>query len=683
MTVTATRTKRDTFEIAKPITVISRKKIEEKVANNVTDLLVEEPGVDVSGVSANQSKPVIRGERGSRILLMEDGIRMNSSRFDADLGGETTSLVDMQELDRVEVVRGPASVLYGSDAIGGVINLITRLPEYDINKSVFRGNLSYAYSSNSQNKGALNFFASTGRLGLRFSGNLRKVNDYTAPSGTFGEIVVNKDVTVMGTGVDDYGINFHLNYKLTEMSNISFKYSKYDSKDGGFGTVDAAEYGGDTSFTMDILYPVLKNDKFTLKYENSNLNLFLADYLSFTSYYKTNERQVNTNMFMDFGFMGAYMKIDSLKTTEIDTTGFRLELNKAVKNHLFTYGVDFSTEKSSSIYNATNEMKMFGPPSITEDNKSRMPDATYTTSGVFIQDDISLFNRASLILGVRYQHNATESKATPSLPDIELLKFTDQTVVGAANLVIGITDELKFILSTGKGFRSPNLVDRFYAGMAQGAIFVPNFELKAESSFNVDVGLKFRNRNFYFEGTYFNNTIKDGISMISIEDTPEGLEQVKMVNIDKMRKQGVELLGKVYFNFGLSLSTNYSKMRSNDLSDPNGDDNLVATFYSDKININLRYEPASKLFWVGYDLRIMGDQKDSLIENNVLGSFIPGYTVHSIYAGITLLKNSRFPQRVGIHINNLTNELYAEYSNARMFRPAPARTIALTWSTSF
>jgi len=79
----------------------------------------------------------------------------------------------------------------------------------------------------------------------------------------------------------------------------------------------------------------------------------------------------------------------------------------------------------------------------------------------------------------------------------------------------------------------------------------------------------------------------------------------------------------------------------------------------------------------------MGDQKDSLIENNVLGSFIPGYTVHSIYAGITLLKNSRFPQRVGIHINNLTNELYAEYSNARMFRPAPARTIALTWSTSF
>jgi hypothetical protein len=97
----------------------------------------------------------------------------------------------------------------------------------------------------------------------------------------------------------------------------------------------------------------------------------------------------------------------------------------------------------------------------------------------------------------------------------------------------------------------------------------------------------------------------------------------------------------------------------------------------------VRYDHPKRLFWVGYDLRINGEQKDVLLVQNPIGDIIPGFVVHSVSAGITLFKNSSFPQHLGIIIGNLTNVLYSEFSNASFFRPAPKRHIVLTWSTRF
>ena len=93
--------------------------------NNAADLLRDQPGVDVNGVGVNQARPVIRGQRGLRVLFLEDGLRMNNARRQTDFG-EITGLVDVDDVSSVEVVRGPMSVLYGSDAIGGVLNLVTK-----------------------------------------------------------------------------------------------------------------------------------------------------------------------------------------------------------------------------------------------------------------------------------------------------------------------------------------------------------------------------------------------------------------------------------------------------------------------------------------------------------------------------------------------------------------------------
>ena len=127
VTVTATRTATDVRNVAAPVLVMDSLVIRSQLANGVADLLRREPGVDVVGTGVNQTRPTIRGQRGQRILLLEDGMRLNNSRRQQDFG-EIPSLVDVDQLARVEVVRGPASVLYGTDAIGGVVNLITRAP---------------------------------------------------------------------------------------------------------------------------------------------------------------------------------------------------------------------------------------------------------------------------------------------------------------------------------------------------------------------------------------------------------------------------------------------------------------------------------------------------------------------------------------------------------------------------
>jgi hemoglobin/transferrin/lactoferrin receptor protein len=446
--VTATRTKRETFETPQPVSVVNRKKIEEIAPNNVTELLTELPGVDVNSVGANQSRPIIRGFRGQRILLMEDGIRMNNSRRQQDFG-EIPALVDVSEVDRVEVVRGPASVLYGSDAIGGVINIITKFPQYDLEGTEIHGNIGYRHgSADNQGKGIANINGHVGRLNFMISGNYRKAGNYMAPAGTFGDIELTEDTTVKDTGVEDHGINFQLNYNISMKTQVSFKYEYYNSKDAGFGFIEPEIYNPDSA-RIQIQYPMQKVNKYTFKYENRELAFVLADHFSLTVYHLNNERELSMNIYVKINSPifppGAAVEQVTENFTDVETLGFRLELNKGAKNHTFTYGIDFFQDNTVNTDYSMSQMLGFGFPMVEEDFTPQVPNARYRSVGAFIQDEISLFSRTSLILGLRYQNVNAKTKETAGLEGLPTENSTDQTVVGSANLIYGITDHLRLV----------------------------------------------------------------------------------------------------------------------------------------------------------------------------------------------------------------------------------------------
>lgn len=689
VTVTATRTKKDTFETPKPVSVVNRQKIQEKAPNTVTDLLKELPGVDVNGVGASQARPVVRGFRGQRILLLQDGIRMNNSRRQQDFGG-ITSMVDVDEVDRVEVVRGPASVLYGSDAIGGVVNMITRIPDYQPGSSSLHGNIGLRFSSaDKQGKYHANFNGNIGKFGYMFGGSFRKAGDYNASAGTFGNITLDEEVRVNDTGVSDNNINVMLSYNLSQQDQVSLKFENYHAMDAGFGFVEPDLYDPGSP-RIQINYPDQKVSKLTFKYVNHTLGFALADLVSLTAYSQSNQRTLGMNIFIPFGIPGlpsAGLMLDSKNFSDVDTFGFRLELNKGFNNHVITYGVDFFNDRSNNSDSSTQMVVGFGPPHPEIDNTPQVPNATYRSFGAFIQDDIALFKRTSLILGLRYQSVNAKTKDTAGLEGLPLFDSTDQTVVGAANFIYAVTDQLRLVFSVGRGFRSPNLIERFYNGVTpEGSAFQErNTELKAETSLNFDVGFKYRNRGVFLEATYFNNTIKDGIRITETDRVIQvGENQVLTIwkndNIDKLRMQGVEASAKFIFNFGLSSQANFTYLKSTNVGDP---ETPYVDTYSSKVNVNLRYDHPKKCFWVSYDLRINGRQKDVNLGVNPLGDVIPSFTLHTASIGINLFKNSKYPQQLALIVQNLSDILYAEFSNASFFRPAPKRHIVLTWNMKF
>lgn len=118
-------------------------------------------------------------------------------------------------MERVEVFRGPASVLYGSEAIGGVLNLIYRVPDYFGQGTDVSGNLGYRFSSaDTQHKGFFNINGNVDNLGFMVNGSYRKAQDYTAPAGSFGNITLAEDTPVLDSGVQDQNFNIFFGLRL-------------------------------------------------------------------------------------------------------------------------------------------------------------------------------------------------------------------------------------------------------------------------------------------------------------------------------------------------------------------------------------------------------------------------------------------------------------------------------------
>jgi hemoglobin/transferrin/lactoferrin receptor protein len=212
--------------------------------NSPADLFRTVVGLDVNGVGTNQVRPSIRGQRGQRILLLEDGIRMNNSRRQQDFG-ELPALVGLADIERIEVVRGPASVLYGTDAIAGAVNIITRaVPQHD--DHWVHGSVSYLYgTADEQNRPSLTVEQRLGPLAYRFSATDRQSNPYSAPSGSYGKVKLNSRERVNDTGVDDESWSGLVSLALAGHHTLTGKYESYDARDAGFGYVDPAVLGPD------------------------------------------------------------------------------------------------------------------------------------------------------------------------------------------------------------------------------------------------------------------------------------------------------------------------------------------------------------------------------------------------------------------------------------------------------
>jgi hemoglobin/transferrin/lactoferrin receptor protein len=674
--VTATRSPKEVFLTPAPVNVFDQSDIRARAPNTLTDLFRGQTGLDVTGVGLSQVRPVIRGQIGQRILLLADGQRLNNSRRQQDFG-EIPGLLDVSTIERVEVVRGPASVLYGSDAIGGVINVITRTPEFE----GLHGDAGVRYSSADAQR---RIFATAdgrfGRWGAVLGGAVRRSDDYKGPAGDYGNITLAGNTPVRDTRGQDWSADAYLGYRLGEGRELFARYERYRADTAGFGYVDPAAYApGDP--TIRILYPWQVFSKLSAGVRAANLTLPFADRAEATVYRQENDRS------LDFGIQiptgpGSMIDIAQLNRTDLLTYGFRGELHKLVGERVaFTYGIDYFHDRSKNSDSSTTTFVNMGPIPPSSSTVPQVPNATYRSTGVFAQSDWRVLPRLSLLFGARYQHvnAATRSTAGYTGP---AGNSTDQTVVGAASAVLRVAEAVSVVGTVGRAFRSPNLVERFFNGPTPEGFGYqsPNPDLKPETSLNVDVGVRVRTPRANAEVFVFQNSIRDGIRIAPTGDSIQGLAEYRDVNVEKLRFRGIELNGRLGLDAGFSLGASATWVGSKNVLDPAAP---VGNSYSSSYRATVRYDHPRDRLHAEYELRGNGDRTDVLSATNPVGATLPGFLVHSVRAGVVVARRGLQTQRLGIGVTNLSNALYAEFTNVSFFRPEPGRSVFLTYTVTF
>jgi outer membrane receptor protein involved in Fe transport len=292
-----------------------------------------------------------------------------------------------------------------------------------------------------------------------------------------------------------------------------------------------------------------------------------------------------------------------------------------------------------------------------------------------------LTSRFDLIVGARYQDNHAETRVTPNLPDAPV-NSTDRAVAGAINALYELSDGVTLIATVGRGFRSPNLVERFFNGVTpEGSGFQSrNPGLNPETSLSTDLGVRLRHGGAALEMFGFRNAISDGIRVVATGDTVSGFPEYQNVNIDKLQSWGVEASGRALLLTLFTASASVTWLHQESVDQPL---TPVGESYGTKLTAALRYDHPAGHLWSSVRVRHEGASDQLALGTSPVGTKYPGFTTVGIDAGLRMFDADRIHHSLALSVENVGNVLYAETGNAGFFRPAPGRQVRIGWTTEF
>lgn len=533
----ATRTERESFEVPAPVDVIDRSRIEVIQADNLAaDLLPLRAGLEVEGEGPFLGLPVLRGLSGNRVLVLVDGQRLNNSREAILFGGVQPGLVEVSEVESVEILRGPASVLYGSDAIGGIVNLITREPERPDAGLRLSGSLSTRFSTvDDQRTGRLRLHAAGPTLALLVSGAVREAEDYATPLGD-----------VAHSGAKTGSVAAEVAWNPAPDHTLSLEGTAFQGEEIGVPGTGGVFTGR---------YPDTDRTKLSVGYEAEELGTWVRT-LSLRAYAQRQRENFATVLDLPPIPAGPFQLLIDTETERIGdvrTTGIDLQAGSAIGDrHRLTYGVDVFRDAVDERRREETVTEFVpqapGPPGRTEteiDEAPTTPEASYAGLGLYVQDELSA-GRWLLVPGIRFDRFDIEAEAIErpegSVPAEDR---SESAVSGSLGALFRAADGLHLTASVGRAFRTPNVIERYFFGPgSQGGLSVPNPDLENETSWNVDLGFKARAGGWRAEATVFHNRIDDFITFVPATFMGEsefgGRPITSVGNVGRARIRGLE-----------------------------------------------------------------------------------------------------------------------------------------------
>ncbi|MGD0781861.1 MAG: TonB-dependent receptor [Candidatus Aminicenantales bacterium] len=528
--VTATRVQTPVKEVASSLTVIGRTEIERSTRFNVLDLIQDGLGADYSrnGGPGAASSLFLRGANSEHVLVLLDGVEindpMNPSRS-YDFAHMT-----LDNIERIEVLRGPQSTLYGSDALAGVVNILTRRGSGKPQLSLDLSGGAYGTA-----RGAASLSGSSGPVSYSFGLSEFYTRGFSAA-----------DDRMAGNTEKDGYRNF------TASGNLIFTLSR-DTEAGltirsTSARTDLADFGGPYG---DDPNNVENYDSLFLRgYARTLLAGGRWEMTGGLSYVRTNRTDDNPS--------------DPLHPFDSEQSLYRSGLAKIDwQNNLFllpgqtlTFGADLEREQGDSSYHSETE---WGP------YDSLFPGRSADQAGVYAQDQVRLGGRFFATAGVRLDdHSRTGAALT--------YRFAPALVFDETGTKLKAT--------IGTGFKSPSLYQLYAPGTLYGPI--GNESLHPEQSLGCDAGIEqdFWRGRIQTGLTYFRNDFRNLIDYTTM---------LGYINVGRARTDGVEASVAFLPAADLELRLSYTRLRALDLDT----DAPLLRRPKDKASADLRWKPAS------------------------------------------------------------------------------------------
>ena len=557
-------------DIPQKISLMNAKTIEFTASQTSADLLQNSGKVFVQKSQLGGGSPMIRGFATNRLLLSVDGVRMNNAIF---RGGNIQNVISIDPftIKSTEVIFGPGSVIYGSDAIGGVMNFYTNNPQFSKTDSleVF-GKSNYRYSS-ANNENTVHVDFNLGKREWAFLSSLTYNNFGDLKMGSHGPnsyLRNNYVVTENGqdrlqendnakkqvpTGYDQINVmqkvlfrpNSNWNINLSAYYSETSDYSRYDrlirpSKDGlGLRSAEWS-YGPQKWFMGNLQF-----------YKNGKGKFY--DGLKITTAYQNFVESRNDRGFGDDIRYGSKENVDAI-SANVDFE------NKRIGNLRLYYGGEYVFNKIGSAGNEFNIETM-----VTSPSASRYPDnSTWQTLAGYISGELRAKPNFTFLSGLRYSHvwiDAIFDQTFYSFP------FNDADLsTGALTGSLGFSwfpkADLQLTFNGSTGFRAPNIDDVGKIFDSEpGSVVVPNPDLEPEYAYNLEVGIqKNFNDRLMLKGASFYTYLVD--ALVRRDFQFNGNSEI-MYNGELHNVQAIQNAAKAYvygFEFGLDafLSENLS-----------------------------------------------------------------------------------------------------------------------------
>jgi iron complex outermembrane receptor protein len=497
ITVTATGSEQSTFEAFQAVTTLDTNKIAEESHPSLGEVLDKEPGVAKRSFGPGSARPVIRGFDGDRVLVLQDGVRTGSL---ASQSGDHGEPIDVLSLERLEIVKGPATLLYGSNAIGGVVNAVTG---HDFAHEGVRGYFTAIGGTTNDQAGVSGGLEyGIGKWMLWGNASGQRTGDYNTP---IGEIPNSKTRATSWLG----GLG-----RYADKSFFSFSYG-YDNR--RYGVPFAAMFEGEGGE------------------ENIDLKMHRHD-VRFTG-----------------GVRGLEGFIDS----------FRLSLNYSDYRHQElegdTVGTTFNNKQF--IYRgvfdqrrSTRSSGSFGFSGFHRDYETigaeaLAPPVIQDSFAVYALEELN-YDRVSFELGGRVEHNGYD-------PDgLRERSFTGFS--GAAGVRISLWEGGAFVANYTHSYRAPALEELYNFGAHIGNLTfeIGNPDLKRETADGVDFSLRHISNRLRADANFYYYRLKDFVFLAPTGNIEEGLIEAEYLQADS-RYAGTELgldVGlhrNVWLNLGL------------------------------------------------------------------------------------------------------------------------------------